>query len=113
MKTPHAPAGKFAFEPDKEHLVKIGDRYMRDVDVVLPESWIDMIANGAMCVLCYEPFESTWPIKCRMCGFEVAEKQADVFRARFAGQVDQYLPNPQDRIDETRRNLEKKGVWVP
>lgn len=94
-------------------------RPMHGLNVATTKRGVEKIRLGYKCINCMEPFESAWPKKCPLCGYPVADKQAEEFarvykeydKSRFETDWDAEL----DRIEErkARRAFENRtGISV-
>lgn len=82
-------------EDDPERVVRIGDRYTRDFIATIPEAWIHRIAQGYMCLNCFQPYTEAYPIICSFpgCNFAVRRCQRAEFERAFRGRVEQMIPS--------------------
>ncbi len=95
-------------------IVKIGDRWCRDVVATLPAEWVRQIQAGYMCLNCFQRFPHAYPDTCHLCGYEVAARQPDDARAEYAGvDTDQVVESYEQSIERSREALKQKGVWLP
>jgi hypothetical protein len=84
---------------------------------------VDRIAKGYLCLKCFEPQETAFPIECaaRWCRYQMRDRQALDFLAMFKGKDDGAADwaYDQDTLDERareeyrKRNLRAKGVVFP
>lgn len=98
-----------------DYLVRIGDREVRDEDVIISEEMFEKIRQGYMCIKCFQAFESAWPEECSMpvCRFPVrAEQSLEILRL-YAGHDDEVGRDPFEEDDDPERRLRERGVWIP
>jgi predicted amidophosphoribosyltransferase len=75
----------FDFEVDPRRTIRIGDTWYRDFQGTLPEGHTDRMAQGYMCLNCFEPFAHAYPEICNLCGYEVRKNQAADFQREYKG----------------------------
>jgi len=103
-------------EPNNR-VVNIGGRWMRDVEITIPDEWLDRIAKGYMCISCFEPFTEAYPDRCGTCGYEVSRDQRADFDRLYRGKLEHDVPDLDDSIERSQEyykyRARKSGIWVP
>jgi len=99
------------WEADPERIVKIGNRYLREVGVAISDEWFDQIKQGYRCLACFEPQREAFPEKCHMrgCGYKIRKYQADELE-RHVRNVEMYEPPDELPTEERAR---RAGIIVP
>lgn len=102
-------------EPDPDVIVKIGDRWMRDVILEVPDEWSRMIHQGYMCLQCYQRFREPYPEVCTLpgCGYRVRENQVRDFDHAYRGEAANDVPTVEETIEKSRRLLRERDIWLP
>lgn len=107
--------------PDKTHFIsidevnrsiRIGGRWMRDVDVTVDEESLRRMWQGYQCFRCYQIFKESWPEVCSFpgCGYRVRRDQTSDLEANYKGEdTELWKDNPPEPMDRAR----KIGIWVP
>lgn len=62
-------------------------RKMIDVNIILPPAHKRQILTGYRCISCLEPFDTAYPARCDVCGYEVRDRQAQRAEQEFEGEV--------------------------
>jgi len=104
----------YHIEPNDE-LVQIGDRLMRDVEVLISDEEFERIRTGYMCLKCFQRFETAWPKVCTMpvCLYPVAEQQSMDLARLYTGRLEQVQESKEDRDERGREHYRKQGIWIP
>lgn len=101
------------------------DRVMADVDIALPDTDIERIRQGYVCIRCLEPQPEPFPAICesrlpsgeRWCNFPIREMQAAEFAIMFKGTVK--IGSSVNLVDEVERMREmdeyeaRTGIVLP
>lgn len=101
-------------EPN-DFVVQIGDREVRDEDVIISEEMFEQIRQGYMCIKCFQPFESAFPEECTMpvCKFPVRREQSFELLRMYAGHDAEVGCDPFERDDDPEERAREKGIWLP
>lgn len=100
--------GDFVFFNDHpDRLVNIGGEWRRDVVATVGEERIKKMAQGYMCIQCFEDFRpiGPYPETCPMCGYEVAKNQQRDFEQNFQGIDWEWL--------EVAKKADDAGIYIP
>lgn len=62
-------------------------RKMIDVNIIVPPEHKRQIIAGYRCISCLEPFDSAFPLRCGVCGYEVRDRQLTRAAQEFEGEV--------------------------
>lgn len=91
-----------AIEPDPDNVMTIGDRQYRNYDVTLAtHADFDRIRLGYVCVQCFEAHEHPFPVRCSVCGFEMARLQNGRVQQAYKGE--KWLGPRESLLDELER----------
>jgi hypothetical protein len=106
-------------------LVWIGGREqpVHDVIATFKQTDIERFRQGFGCLNCWQEFESAFPERCHVCGYEVRRRQTHDFGHAFEGDrwigsqvnVDEESQIMDDHLQQWKleHGLRSRGVWIP
>lgn len=106
-------------------VVQMSDgREFLDVNIALPDTDVERIRQGYVCIRCLEPQETPFPEVCgftapdgvtKLCNFPIREKQLAEFAVMYKGTVDvgSGLAEEIDRMTEHAEYEAKTGIILP
>jgi hypothetical protein len=86
-------------------------RVLGSARLLLDGDDVDRMRAGFVCMKCLEPFERSWPERCRVCGFYVRREQAAYFAREYGGIERVYrgldLSEERERVHEEAAKAEE------
>lgn len=80
------PVIPLAVEEDEDYVIVQSNGIVRSsAKVFLSEEDTGRIRQGYVCAICFEVQEKPFPDKCKVCGFEMAERQSEYFAKAYKG----------------------------
>lgn len=60
-------------------------RMMPGLNIAAQDEDVEQVRQGYRCIRCWEPLDNAWPKQCPLCGFPIAEHQAEHFAKVYKG----------------------------
>lgn len=109
-------------DPDRAEL--LDGRVTQGLRVGMCDEDVERLRQGYMCIQCFEPLDSAFPKACPLCTYPIAEQQAELFGAIYAGHIPGLRTGPDweaeaDRLEERKerrafaRRAKESGIVVP
>lgn len=115
-----APLNAVDVEDHPERLVVMADgEVRRDVNVVFTEDTFKRLYQGYLCAECYEPHDTAFPERCKLCGFRMRAEQPAKVESEFEGFTwigpsRATIENLDNVTDETLEKMARRsGIFLP
>lgn len=115
-----APLNAVDVEDHPERLVVMADgEVRRDVNIVFEEDTFRRLKMGYLCAECYEPHDSPFPERCKLCGFPMRREQPAKVDSEFEGYTwigpsRATIEGLDNATDETVEKMARRsGIFLP
>lgn len=104
-------------ETSQTDLIKVGGRWMIDVDRIISKERLHRIATGYECLNCHEKLTEPYPEVCPLigCGYRIRDNQRRDFETAYRGEMKNLyeIDEEEDMARSREAILRDKGVWLP